>query len=121
RDGNTPAAFHQKCDNNGANIVVIKINGTEQIVGGYNPFGWEGNGHKTTKDSFIFSFVNRTNLQTAKDDSRFPDVRPKIESIRTLTTVTVYYYAFDIKDVRRSSSSYANILYKLPTLLREFK
>ncbi|CAI2163952.1 880_t:CDS:2 [Funneliformis geosporum] len=56
-----------------------------------------------------------------QDDSRFPDVRPKIESIRTLTTVTVYYYAFDIKDVRRSSSSYANILYKLPTLLREFK
>ncbi|CAI2188981.1 12259_t:CDS:2, partial [Funneliformis geosporum] len=39
RDGNTIAAFHQTCDNKGANIVVIKIKGTEQIVGGYNPFG----------------------------------------------------------------------------------
>ncbi|CAI2190784.1 17175_t:CDS:2, partial [Funneliformis geosporum] len=50
RDGNTSLAFHQKCDNKGANIVVVKIKGTEQIVGGFNPFGWEGNGHKTTKD-----------------------------------------------------------------------
>ncbi|CAI2186816.1 15856_t:CDS:2, partial [Funneliformis geosporum] len=31
RDGNTAAAFHQKCDNKGANIVVVKIKGTEQI------------------------------------------------------------------------------------------
>ncbi|CAI2162309.1 12518_t:CDS:2, partial [Funneliformis geosporum] len=67
RDGNTPTAFHQKCDNKGANIVVIKIKGTEQIAGGYNPFGWEGNSQwKSTKDSFMFSFVNRTNVQTAK-------------------------------------------------------
>ncbi|CAI2166630.1 8728_t:CDS:2, partial [Funneliformis geosporum] len=41
--------------------------GTENIVEGYNPFGWEGNGQwKSTKDTFMFSFVNRTNLQTAK-------------------------------------------------------
>ncbi|CAI2181502.1 12270_t:CDS:2 [Funneliformis geosporum] len=66
RDGNTSLAFHQKCDNKGANIVVVKIKGTEQIVGGFNPFGWEGNDYKFTKDSFIFSFVDRTNLQTAK-------------------------------------------------------
>ncbi|CAI2185980.1 20427_t:CDS:2, partial [Funneliformis geosporum] len=58
RDGDTPAAFHQKCDNKGANVVIIKINGTEQIVGGYNPFGWEGNNQwKSTDKSFIFSFV----------------------------------------------------------------
>ncbi|CAI2180071.1 7922_t:CDS:2 [Funneliformis geosporum] len=66
RDGDTPAAFHQKCDNKGATIVIVKIKRTETIVGGYNPIGWEGSGSKLTYDSFIFSFVNRTNLQTAK-------------------------------------------------------
>ncbi|CAI2180753.1 14061_t:CDS:2, partial [Funneliformis geosporum] len=67
RDGNASVAFHQECDNKGANIVVIKIKGTEQIVGGYNPFGWEGDFQwKHTLDSFVFSFVNSTNLQTAK-------------------------------------------------------
>ncbi|CAI2185010.1 1278_t:CDS:2, partial [Funneliformis geosporum] len=67
RDGNTPAAFHQKCDNKGATIVIVKLTNSEQIIGGYNPIGWEGNNdYKSTDDSFIFSFVNRTNLQTAK-------------------------------------------------------
>src|SRR5438045_3215360 len=40
RDGNTPAAFHQKCDNKGATIVIAKITNSEQIVGGYNPLFW---------------------------------------------------------------------------------
>ena len=35
RDGNTAAAFHGKCDNRGATIVVAKIASSEQIVGGY--------------------------------------------------------------------------------------
>ncbi|EXX57684.1 hypothetical protein RirG_204810 [Rhizophagus irregularis DAOM 197198w] len=57
------AAFHAKCDNKGATIVVVKIQNLEQIVGGYNPLtgGWS-----TAKDSFIFSFTDRNNLQTAK-------------------------------------------------------
>jgi|SRR6266498_3596397 len=51
----------------GATIVVVKIQNSEQIVGGYNPLVWDSsNQWKSTGDSFIFSFVNRTNLQTAK-------------------------------------------------------
>src|SRR5207248_10095480 len=58
RDGNTPEAFHEKCDNKGATIVIVKIKGSEQIVGGYNPFDWDSsNSYKTTTDSFIFSFT----------------------------------------------------------------
>ncbi|EXX75599.1 hypothetical protein GLOIN_2v1769286 [Rhizophagus irregularis DAOM 181602=DAOM 197198] len=59
RDGNTPAAFHEKCDNKGATIVVVKVTDSKQIVGGYNPFYWDLNSrekHKSTYDSFIFSF-----------------------------------------------------------------
>ena len=67
RDGMTPAAFHEKCDNQGPTIVVVKVKGSEQIVGGYNPLAWDSsNLWKSTKNSFIFSFINRTNLQTAK-------------------------------------------------------
>jgi hypothetical protein len=36
RDGNTVAAFHNKCDNKGATIVIAKIRDSEQIVGVYN-------------------------------------------------------------------------------------
>ncbi|CAB4431014.1 unnamed protein product [Rhizophagus irregularis] len=67
RDGNTAAAFHAKCDNKGATIVVVKIQNSEQIVGGYNPLYWKSTGGwNATKDSFIFSFTNRNNLQTVK-------------------------------------------------------
>ncbi|RIA93820.1 hypothetical protein C1645_873866 [Glomus cerebriforme] len=66
RDGNTKVAFHEKCDNKGATIVIIEIN-SEQIVGGYNPLSWDSsNTYKSTYDSFIFSFQDRYNFQTAK-------------------------------------------------------
>ncbi|EXX56055.1 hypothetical protein GLOIN_2v1769234 [Rhizophagus irregularis DAOM 181602=DAOM 197198] len=67
RDGNTPAAFHTKCDNKGATIVLVKITNSEQIVGGYNPFYWNSvGGWNTTYDSFLFSFTDTNNLLSAK-------------------------------------------------------
>src|SRR5205823_9884258 len=57
KDGYTAAAFHEKCDNKGATIVVVKIKNSEQIVGGYNPLNWNSSETlKSTYDSFIFSF-----------------------------------------------------------------
>src|SRR5947207_15650879 len=41
KDGNTNTAFHSKCDNKGATIVVVKIPNSEQIVGGHNPLNWD--------------------------------------------------------------------------------
>ncbi|POG78802.1 hypothetical protein GLOIN_2v1535111 [Rhizophagus irregularis DAOM 181602=DAOM 197198] len=71
RDGNTDAEFHKKCDNKGPTIVIARFTDSEQIVGGYNPLDWKPvysyNGYyKSTKDSFIFLFTNKSNLQTAK-------------------------------------------------------
>jgi hypothetical protein len=67
RDGNTGTAFHAKCDYIGATIVIAKTKNSEQIVGGYNPLVWDSSGaYKSTKDSFIFLFKDRTNFQTAK-------------------------------------------------------
>jgi hypothetical protein len=67
RDGNTAAEFHARCDNKGATIVIAKITNSEKIVGGYNPLDWDScTCWKTTNTSFIFSFTNRNDLQTAK-------------------------------------------------------
>ncbi len=46
---------------------MIKVANSQQIVGGYNPFSWgSSNTYKSTKDSFVFSFTNKDNLQSAK-------------------------------------------------------
>ncbi|EXX79956.1 hypothetical protein GLOIN_2v1769198 [Rhizophagus irregularis DAOM 181602=DAOM 197198] len=67
RDGGTPEAFHKKCDNKGATIIIIKIKDSEKIIGGYNPFDWDSsNSYKSTTDSFIFSFTDRMNIKTGK-------------------------------------------------------
>ncbi|GES76061.1 BTB/POZ domain-containing protein [Rhizophagus clarus] len=67
RDGYTAAYFHNKCDNKGVTVVVVKvINSAEQIIGGYNPIFWDSsNTWKITYDSFIFSFTSKENLQSA--------------------------------------------------------
>jgi hypothetical protein len=50
-----------------ATVVIVKMKFTEQIMGGYNPIFWDlCQCNKSTKDSFIFSFTDRMNLQTAK-------------------------------------------------------
>ena len=67
RDGITAEAFHKKCDNKGATIVIIKIKDSKQIIGGYNPFEWDSSrDYKTTTDSFLFSFIDKRDIKTAK-------------------------------------------------------
>jgi hypothetical protein len=67
RDGNTTEAFHAKCDNKGATLVIVKIENSDQIVGGYNPLSWDTTSSwKPTYDSFIFSSTDINNLQSAK-------------------------------------------------------
>ena len=55
------------CDNKGATIWVAKVQGSTQLIGGYNPLDWNGNGVlKNTTDSFIFNFTDGKNISTAK-------------------------------------------------------
>ncbi|KAG9286310.1 hypothetical protein G9A89_014297 [Geosiphon pyriformis] len=54
--GFTPADFHRLCDNKGATVSVIKVKGTGQLIGGYNPQSWHSkNAWLQGKGSFIFS------------------------------------------------------------------
>ncbi|RGB27408.1 hypothetical protein C1646_673997, partial [Rhizophagus diaphanus] len=59
RDGFTPKIFHELCNNKPNTVAFIKVNGAEEIIGGYNPINWNPSGWGITKDSFIFSFVNK--------------------------------------------------------------
>ncbi|RIA83338.1 hypothetical protein C1645_809264 [Glomus cerebriforme] len=66
RDGFNAESFHRNCDNKGATIWIAKILGSKQLIGGYNPLDWNGNGSKTTPDSFLFNFIDENNISTAK-------------------------------------------------------
>ncbi|RHZ83824.1 hypothetical protein Glove_87g243 [Diversispora epigaea] len=62
RDGFQPKTFWNMCHGHAVTIVVAKVAGTDEIVGGYNPLAWDKNILKNcqmeTKDSFIYSLKN---------------------------------------------------------------
>ncbi|RIB22755.1 hypothetical protein C2G38_2074650, partial [Gigaspora rosea] len=61
RDGFTCETFHRLCDNIPGTVVVIKVNGTNELLGGYNPLAWKPNDQFkwfSTTDSFIFFIEN---------------------------------------------------------------
>ncbi|CAI2178830.1 11740_t:CDS:2 [Funneliformis geosporum] len=41
--------FHRNCDGKGATIWIAKIQGSAQLIGGYNPLDWNGNRIKVSK------------------------------------------------------------------------
>ncbi|EXX77792.1 hypothetical protein RirG_020610 [Rhizophagus irregularis DAOM 197198w] len=67
RNGFTPESFHELCDNKPCTLTLIKVKGTEEIIGGYNPTIWKSPGgygeYGKTKDSFIFSFKSKDNFK----------------------------------------------------------
>ncbi|RIB02693.1 hypothetical protein C2G38_2149880 [Gigaspora rosea] len=75
RDGFNAKAFHSFCDNKANTIIVLKVKGTDEIIGGYNPIPWN-KGKKLgklikTNDSFLFSLdkenIHNSVLSRVKD------------------------------------------------------
>ncbi|RIA86068.1 hypothetical protein C1645_829829, partial [Glomus cerebriforme] len=66
-------------------VTFIKVKGTEEIIGGYNPLIWKGPlinyEWGITKDSFIFSFKS-------KDD--FKD--PILSYVKDMNQAVLYFY-----------------------------
>ncbi|RHZ78384.1 hypothetical protein Glove_165g124 [Diversispora epigaea] len=63
-DGFHPKTFWNMCHGHAGTIVVAKVAGTDEIVGGYNPLKWDnstGGKDIETNDSFIFSLKNGNN------------------------------------------------------------
>ena len=55
KDGDLMKTFHEKCDNKGPTVMLIKTN-TGFRFGGYNPLFWDQSGnYKSDKLTFIFS------------------------------------------------------------------
>jgi hypothetical protein len=64
RDGFLSRKFHEICDNQSHTISIIKVKNSDEILGGYNPITWKSDGSfGATKDSFIFSFKNKENIE----------------------------------------------------------
>ncbi|GBC06509.1 hypothetical protein RclHR1_06890013 [Rhizophagus clarus] len=64
RDGFSSNKFHKICDNQSHTILIIKVKDSTEILGGYNPIIWKSdNSWGATKDSFIFSFKNKNNIE----------------------------------------------------------
>ncbi|RHZ77486.1 hypothetical protein Glove_177g138 [Diversispora epigaea] len=61
RDGFAPQTFWNMCHGHASTVVLVKVKGTDEIIGGYNPLTWDKNTDgkwMETKDSFIFSLKN---------------------------------------------------------------
>ncbi|RHZ85529.1 hypothetical protein Glove_64g69 [Diversispora epigaea] len=61
RDGFHPKTFWNMCHGHAGTIIVAKVAGTDEIVGGYNPLSWDNSkigALMKTNDSFIFSLKN---------------------------------------------------------------
>ncbi|RHZ81867.1 hypothetical protein Glove_117g200 [Diversispora epigaea] len=59
-DGFEKYVFWYLCNQKTNLVVVVKVKDTEEILGGYNPIGWNSDliGYCETNDSFIFSLKN---------------------------------------------------------------
>jgi hypothetical protein len=75
RDDFKCSTFHRLCDNKGPALIVLKVKGTGELLGGYNPTGWNSTGDWIqSRESFIFSLGDgkdpahsQANLSRIKD------------------------------------------------------
>jgi hypothetical protein len=66
RDGFGAANFHQKCDNQGETLTVIRSKGS-YIFGGYTPISWSSReAYASDKRTFIFTLINPHNIPPTK-------------------------------------------------------
>ncbi|RHZ89662.1 hypothetical protein Glove_13g215 [Diversispora epigaea] len=80
RDGFESNVFRNLCDRKKNVVIVAKVKDTDEIIGGYNPIGWDSyldnpnSQYSKTKDSFIFSLKNgnikNSILSRVKDSSK---------------------------------------------------
>ncbi|RHZ44250.1 hypothetical protein Glove_749g2 [Diversispora epigaea] len=62
RDGFAPQTFWDICNGHSNTVVVARVKGTDEIIGGYNPLEWDNSNINdkwiVTKNSFTFSLKN---------------------------------------------------------------
>ncbi|RHZ73622.1 hypothetical protein Glove_230g193 [Diversispora epigaea] len=74
-DGFSPRTFWDICHGHANTIVITKVKGTNEIIGGFNPLAWDKTKNKSmkTNESFIFSFpygkIQNSILSRVKDEN----------------------------------------------------
>ncbi|RHZ53635.1 hypothetical protein Glove_440g9 [Diversispora epigaea] len=62
KDDFQPETFWNMCNGHAGTVVIAKVAGTDEILGGYNPLAWDNSKtqdtYMKTNDSFIFSLKN---------------------------------------------------------------
>ncbi|RHZ73591.1 hypothetical protein Glove_230g5 [Diversispora epigaea] len=88
RDGFHPKTFWNMCHGHAGTIVIAKVAGTDEIVGGYNPLAWDNlkSGWMKTNDNFIFSLKNG-------------NIRNSILSRVIDSDKALYYHFSDTQDI----------------------
>ena len=70
RDGSSSNDFHNKCDNQGATIILFK-NEKDNIFGGYTSCPWgKDEKYHSAPDSFLFTLTNIYNINPTKFPSK---------------------------------------------------
>jgi len=70
RDGSSFNDFHNKCDNKGESIILIK-NDKDNIFGGYTSYPWgKDSKYHSSPDSFLFTLTNIYNINPTKFPSK---------------------------------------------------
>ncbi|RHZ72530.1 hypothetical protein Glove_242g11 [Diversispora epigaea] len=79
KDGFAPRTFWDMCNGHAGTVVIIKVKGTDEILGGYNPLAWDNNAsgvngvYGETNDSFIFSLKNGNVQNSILSRVKMPD------------------------------------------------
>ena len=83
RDGNSFKVFHEKCDNQGPTLILIKGK-DERVIGGYTPLSWDSNSRsKCDSDSFLFSL---------SDNEKYPKKNKMLQSIDCYSLFGPWFY-----------------------------
>ncbi|RIB04936.1 hypothetical protein C2G38_640678 [Gigaspora rosea] len=85
RDSFTSVAFWKLCNKKTNVIVVMKVKGTDEILGGYNPIGWKkpyfsSYETKYCYDGFIFSLKNGTIQNSILSRPKAPNITRIVNS-----------------------------------------
>ncbi|RHZ88276.1 hypothetical protein Glove_24g71 [Diversispora epigaea] len=75
-NGFAPQTFWKTCHGHSSTVAIMKVKGTDEILGGYNPLIWNANsggGWGITNDSFIFSLKNGNIQNSNLSRVKIPD------------------------------------------------
>ncbi|RHZ73914.1 hypothetical protein Glove_228g122 [Diversispora epigaea] len=125
KDGFAPRTFWDICDRN--NIVIAKVEGTNEIIGGFNPLAWNKTkeGWVKTNKSFIFSFkdgnIQNPILSEVKNETyalRYPyynkdDYGPTFGEYEFMMRSDVSYFTQDKKNRCYSYDRFSIIDYEV--------